>query len=208
MRTSVSPARVGWFAGALGAAVIAFAGCGGGSGVCGGGACGGNLVGTWSLTSQCNSTNQPTPTTGCTDTVDSSRIKETGTVTFNRNGTYSTSISISGSASETISAQCLSSTTCDNENTVLMQEVTAGQLSSASCTAVASGCFCQFVYVSQTLTNTGTYATAGSSVTTMTTGSTSSSTSTYCVLGSTLTVSSMSMAGMTGPSSSVVFTRI
>jgi hypothetical protein len=42
------------------------------------------------------------------------------------------------------------------------------------------------------------------------TGSTSSSTDTYCVLGSTLTLSSMSMvmAGMTGPSSSVVLTKI
>ena len=91
-----------------------------------------------------------------------------------------------------------------------MQEVTDGQLSSGSCTAGASGCICQFVYTPQTLTATGTYTTAGSSITTMATGSTSGSTDTYCVLGSTLTASSMSMAtqGMTGPSSSVVLTRI
>jgi hypothetical protein len=89
-----------------------------------------------------------------------------------------------------------------------MQEVASGLFSSASCMAGASGCFCQYVYASQTVATTGTYSTAGSSLTTMTSGSTSSSTDTYCVLGSTLTLSSMSMAGMTSPSSSVVLTRI
>jgi hypothetical protein len=210
MTTSLSLSRLGWFGGALGAAVFALAGCGGGNGSCGGGACGGNVVGTWSITSECTSSGQTTSTTGCTTQIDISGLKETGTITFNSDLTYSATISISGGETETISPQCLTSTTCDAENTAIMQQVTSGTFSSASCAAGSAGCVCQLMFAARTLTETGTYSTSGSSLTTAMTGSTSSSTDTYCVLGSTLTLSSMSMvmAGMTGPSSSVVLTKI
>jgi hypothetical protein len=209
MKTS---SRVRWvvsMVGALGAAAVWLAGCGGGSGMCGGGACGGNLVGTWNISSICNGSSASSSSGTCTTTVDTSQLREQGTITFNTDQTYTTELTISGSETEIIPTSCLG-ITCDQENTALMQAAGSGGFySSISCTTVGTSCSCRFVAAQQTVSTTGTYVTSGGTVTTVTTtsaGTSSGSTDNYCVLGSTLTLSSMSMAGMTG-GSSVLLTR-
>jgi hypothetical protein len=183
------------------AAALFLAGCGGGNGSCGGGACGGNLVGTWTITNICSAS--PSSSTGtCATSTDTSRLKETGTITFNADQTYAVNVTIGGSVNETIPTTCLG-LTCDQEGALLSQSTL---YSSAICTTVGANCSCQLVYAGQTLAETGTYVTSGTSVTITTTGSSSGSTDNYCVIGSTMTLSSMLMPGMTG-GSSVTLTR-
>jgi hypothetical protein len=181
---------------------VLLAGCGGGSGSCGGLACGGDLVGTWTITHICNGTPSSSSTGTCQTSADTSQLKETGTITFNADGTYSTSLTIGGSVRETIETSCLG-ITCDEETARLAQSTL---YSSATCTTIGTTCSCVLVYAGQTLAGTGTYVTQGTSVSVMSAGSTSSTADSYCVLGSTLTLSSMPMPGMTG-GSSITLTR-
>jgi hypothetical protein len=200
MRRSGSGCRIACLAGGVAAAVL-FTACGGGNGSCGGGACGGNLVGTWTITNICSA--PPSSSTGtCTTATDTSRLKETGTITFNADQTYSINVTIGGSVNETIPTSCLG-ITCAEESALLSQSTL---YSSAVCTTVGDNCSCQLVYAGQTLAGTGTYVIQGTSVTITTTGSSSGSTDNYCVIGSTMTLSSMPMPGMTG-GSSITLTR-
>jgi hypothetical protein len=197
---------------AIGLAAVAMAaGCGSGGGSCGGSAaCGGNVVGTWSIASVCFMT-LPAMSgdggTSCSNQINSSGLTEMGTVTFNSDLTYTSSATPVGTLSEVIPTGCLGTVTCDQENMYAMMAVTSGTYSSAGCTAVAAGCSCQFQFASKPVTQTGTYTTAGSSLTIMSSTATKPQPDTYCVTGSTLTLSTTSMIGTTGTSSSIVLTK-
>jgi hypothetical protein len=148
----------------------------------------------------------PPSTATCQETIDTSQIHEGGTITFNADLTYSVSLTITGSETENIPISCLG-TTCDQENMQIMQLVSMGTMySSGSCATVGDVCSCRLVLLGQTLMETGTFTTSGSTLTIMTAGSSTAATDSYCVLGSTMTLSAMPMPGMT-PTSSVVLTR-
>src|SRR5258708_28850460 len=81
-------------------AVTVVAGCGGSGGTCGNtAACGGDVMGTWKITSSCISvdTSSMTLNTGCAgETATGSGFKITGTITFNADMTYSSSSTLTG----------------------------------------------------------------------------------------------------------------
>lgn len=188
----------------LTAAAGAMLGCGSGSGQCGGNStCGGNLVGTWTIEDVCvqSATSTMTGSTCSGIGVNSSGLRESGTITFNSNLTYTSNATISGAFTETIPSSCLTvggvTLSCDQLNATF-QGASDGGLGGSCVSGTGGSCDCFFQIPSQTSTTSGTYAVSGSTVTNTPTGGTAS-TSNYCVQGSTLTLASMAM-GMPGAS--------
>ncbi len=141
--------------------------------------CGGDIEGTWAYDSICNGAASQCPgtTTSFTPSIE-------GTYTFNADKTYTASLSASGSGTEVLPASCFGGTitSCSELDSTTTE---GGYSVTESCTGTASqSCTCA-VTESGTLTQTGTYSTAGTSVTTTTDG-TPAATSPYCVSGSEL----------------------
>jgi hypothetical protein len=189
-----------------GSVAMLLVGCGGGSGgQCAGDVtCGGNVVGTWDIISTCVS-GSPTSGEGCgVQSFDASNLRETGSITFDNDGTYSVTFVVSGKVEETITESCLSngaiSITCDDFNTLLQTSVMKsadGAIASASCHGVSVSCACSFEFATKTMTESGTYIASGGTVTTTASGG-SPEAQGYCVQGSIMTVGSSSMSTFMG----------
>ncbi len=109
-------------------------GCGGGDGGCGAAPCGGDLTGSWTISRTCVD-NGPRFFSGCSEArVDGSGIGEAGTVVFNADLTYTSSLA--GSAT----------------------------FSNASCRSASGGCVCTPQLIPRTLSTSGTYATSGTTL--------------------------------------------
>jgi hypothetical protein len=142
-------------------------------------------VGTWDFQAACGSANLfemqcPGATIDFSPTAN-------GTYTFNADGTYATSLSLEESGTETIPASCLAGIT---DCTTLDTMITSGGLNVtiASCSGNASqSCTCT-VSVSETLTDTGKYTTAGNDVSLTSNGGAPGTQVGYCVAGSTLQI--------------------
>jgi hypothetical protein len=196
-----------------GAAVVLL-GCGSGSGQCGGNvACGGNLVGTWNIEDLCveSATSTMTGSTCSGIGVSTSGLRESGTITFNADLTYTSNATISGSLSETVPSSCLTTggvtVSCAQLNAGF-QPASDGGLAGSCVSGGGGSCVCSFQFPSQTSMESGTYSISGSTVTNTPTAGTASSSS-YCVQGSTLTLASMpmSMPGASQGSAELVLTR-
>ena len=171
-------------------------GCGGNGGTTGGTCgkvqpCGGNIVGTWTLDAACTS-NAPVPGKVCaTATAVSSNYQVSGTATFGADMTYSITEVVSGTIDVQVPASCLMSNgatvTCADFVTSLEQQ-NPGE--SVSCTASGGVCVCTFALSSRTVSENGTYSTAGTVFTETPAGQTPKSVN-YCVQGNTVHVISV-----------------
>ncbi len=150
---------------------------GAGSMACGGPACGGNVLGTWTYVNTCSALGYG----DCGEVINASGVHRSGTVTFNANGTYSTIVTDTGTFILDEPAACLDGATCAE-----FQAAPAVQaFSSAACSTTATGCHCLLGALGTPQAETGTYVANGVSLTT--TSSTGSvNADTYCVNGSTL----------------------
>ena len=182
------------FAGMTGAAghdgvggALGTAGSGGGNNQCGAPACGGNLLGTWTFTTSCMGV---LPVDTCAgEMIDASGIHRAGTLTFNGNGTYSTTETDTGTFVFDFPTTCLSGVTCAALQTTYQGAGYVGQpnptFSSATCFTTATGCRCLFGALGMPATDTGTYVVNGTSVTaTSVMGGVAADA--FCVSGSTL----------------------
>jgi len=141
-------------------------------------ACGGDVVGTWTVVSSCLSvTGQMDMAViglECTSATVTGSLQVTGTWTANSNGTYSDHTTTTGVEHLTLPASCLqisgTTTTCDRIGGVL----TGAGYDSVSCTAAASGgCTCSATVkqtgwmgmVSFDASTSGEYTTSGTEVT-------------------------------------------
>jgi hypothetical protein len=185
----------GGLGGATGAAghtgaggALGTAGSGGANTQCGAPACGGNPVGTWTFTTSCLGVS---PISSCTGGgVDTTGVHRAGTITFNSDGTYSTTETDTGTFILNVPTSCLGTTsTCATLQTtyqgpgyVMPPNAT---LSSATCGTTATGCRCVLGALGMPLTQAGTYAVTG---TTLTASSSTGGVSvdTFCVTGSIL----------------------
>jgi hypothetical protein len=158
--------------------------------------CGGAVVGSWKLSQLCSntadggvSTADAGVSTGCAGaTVDTSNYHIMDTITFSSGSTYQTTGSLSGSERFTIPAQCLTATlTCDALNQSLQQlkQQPDPVFSSGSCAMSGSDCMCMAQFNVTPQSESGTYSTSGTTITT-TNSSGNASTSSYCVSGNTL----------------------
>ena len=164
--------------------------CGSSSGSCGKVTpCGGDVVGNYNISSSCINNaalNMMDVIPNCTGaTVNAAAVKVTGSGSFNADMTYSVTESLNASVSETIPASCLTTTsngitvtlTCAQVDQVIQQlvQMQPTMFQSAHC-AGASSCTCSFVLAPQMMTETGTYVTSGTTLTTTSsTGTISSS---------------------------------
>lgn len=187
--------------------VAALSGCGGSSGsglsTSQGGtcmntpACGGNLVGTWTISSSCVTESgavQMTDPQCPTATVSTPKVSITGSATFNADKTYTENDTTSGTADLTLPASCLTSggitLTCAQFSQAFAQVVadpTSG-IKSATC-AGSSSCTCHLVLADTSSTEMGTYTTTAAGVLTQTPNGGTASDSSYCVSGTKLTES-------------------
>jgi hypothetical protein len=117
--------------------------------------CGGNLIGTWTVSSAC--VTNLTANLDCPlATYDGSGLITSGAITFNADMTYSSSIEAFGSVNVMLPAECLQGESCDQ-----VQQVFASNLMStgATCTGTSS-CSCTIPIPMMTMaTETGTYVT-------------------------------------------------
>jgi hypothetical protein len=178
-RTTIAVAVIGWLAG-----------CSGSSGGSGGPAacttfmaCGGNLAGTWNVTTACGPGTMVTQTgflSGCdASSLTATIISASGALTFNADMTYSSSVTEALSSNATIPKSCLpATTTCSAFETALKAEM---GVTSASCADGGTNCSCA---IGQNIvaTESGTYTTSGSTLTTTPTAGTPASAQ-YCVSG-------------------------
>ncbi len=169
--------------------------------------CGGNVVGTWNVTSSCLTVSGDLDLSnlglGCASALVTGSLRVTGTWTANGNGTYSDNTTTTGTEIVELPTECLNvsgtRTTCERIGAPL----SAVGFASVNCTTnpATGGCTCPAtidqaggigvapMYPSAS----GTYTTAGS-VLTITAGEQEYS---YCVSGTTLTMTPQSV-GRTG----------
>lgn len=200
-------------------ALAVLSSCGGGSSNGGGtcssaAACGGNIVGSWMITSSCITvdTSSMMPEVDCPGATGSAEgFKITGTATYGADMTYTENSTMSGTVVVNLPSSCLMqqglTLTCAQVQQVLQLAIAGSEFSSATCTG-SSGCTCKMVLVPQMSTETGTYtATTAGLLTQMATGGDTSQ-SDYCVKGTTLTESPRAMGGMNGVSGTITLTKL
>jgi hypothetical protein len=181
--------------------MMVLSGCGdSGGGTCGNTpACGGDVVGTWTITSSCLSPGSPTSAV-CQGTSDIANLKITGAITYNADLTYTTNSLLSGSETVSLPLSCLTSSnasaTCDQLGQ-LFKDDPSNQSVTCSGTTI---CTCKIVVSNQTSMTMGTYSTTAAGVETDTPTVGQPSQSDYCVKGKTLTLSPHADAGMMGQS--------
>ena len=190
-------------------AIVAAAGCGDGSDShgCGGAACGGNLVGRWTITQSCSSQ----PVTVMADFCPEAKVTmaaggQAGTAVFNRDMTFSFAVISTSRATWLVPPKCVQPSvglTCDRFADLFSISLGAVTNSALCASTADGGCDCTFIF-DGTVDFAGTYTTAGSTVTLKPTGAAGSAASSYCVSEPKLTISSMPMLGTT---SVMVLTR-
>ncbi len=161
--------------------------------------CGGNVVGTWTITSSClSSTYTTAEACGSVPALDTMTVA--GSVTLGSDMTYSRTTSLAGTEATTVPASCLTTGGVTLTCAQIQQELaTLGN--TATCTGGSGGgCVRDAPITSSSTTETGTYSTSGDTIT-LTSSTGSASTSPYCVSGNgstlTLTPTNVGPAGFT-----------
>jgi hypothetical protein len=169
------------------------ASCGSGSGSCGKvQPCGGDVVGSYSISAACyDNAALNLQIADCPGaTVKISSINVSGSASFTADLTYSVSETVTASASETIPASCLTTNgitlTCAQLDQAVQQLLIdqSGMFQSIHC-AGSGSCTCNFTLAPQVTSESGTYTTSGTTITT-TDSAGGISSSEYCVQGNEL----------------------
>src|SRR6188768_1012755 len=150
------------------------------AGDCGAGACGGDLRGTWNIVRGCHKdTVLPSPACDGKFFTTLSNVEESGTVTFNADGTFRTAVTIAYDETSTTPESCIedAGSNC------------AGVTSEpGACSLSGDNCVCKGSRRVSTYTQLGTYTVSGSQVTLTLTLTIGKGTKTwdFCVQGSAL----------------------
>jgi hypothetical protein len=175
------------------------AGCGGGtSDSCGKvPPCGGDLVGTWTLTSTCTSRPVVPGQLCAAATVTHSSFAVSGTATFGADHSFGISATESGTIEVSVPAACLTSAGDATTSCVqLTPAVPTGV--GARCVESGDGCLCTFVIPRQDVAESGTYAANGSRLTASPASGLLDGAS-YCVSGERLHLVSLAPGGASTP---------
>ena len=145
--------------------------------------CGGSLVGTWTVQAACQPVEDFTSGEECpAATIDQSAHITSGSLTFNADMTFTSSVSQSGTLRVMAPLACVAAATCDEYASSI---VPSSPDDTITCTTVGGDtCDCSLVHpMPQIRSASGTYTTAGN---TLTLTSSSAASSSYCVQGNTL----------------------
>lgn len=156
----------------------------GGPFVCGAFDCGGNVVGTWTVSGACYDLTGIDPTGGqCPSATVTPSVEASGTLQVDAGGTYHYELSVSGSVAVNFPASCTESNlmSCSQLDNALRQITCTGTPS--------SGCTCSLPVTALTQTEDGTWTTNGSQfLTEPTTPGAMPGNHSYCVQGNTWTL--------------------
>jgi hypothetical protein len=165
-------------------------------------ACGGDPVGTWSITTSCLAVDISGFTDGCEGaTARAMDYAVTGTIIYNADLTYVVTGTLTGRVVATWPAPCL---TPANGTQVTCEQLRAGLLApgtyqSVTCVAASSGCTCSVVMNPLETRSAGRYVTDGAGMLTETDSAGSERQRSYCVQGAaTMTLSPYPGAAATG----------
>jgi hypothetical protein len=153
-------------------------------------ACGGDVTGTWKISSTCFDMEPQMPgSMSCPGaTAQSADLAMSGTVTYGADKTYQSNVTVTGKVVIKMPASCLTqqgvTVTCAQLQTALQSSDEGYE--SVSCTG-SSDCSCTMQLAPETEMQSGTYSTAGGKLT-MTSGG-SPEDNDYCVAGNKLTLS-------------------
>jgi hypothetical protein len=159
---------------------------GGSAGTCGKvQPCGGSIVGTWTVHTSCGSIGNFTGGVTCTGaTLDESMKVTSGTLTFNADMTYATTVAQSGTIKFKAPLSCTSAASCDELATSIYPMPPDA---TSTCTTANAVCDCSIVYSGpMTGTDSGTYTTAGNVVTLTPSSGGPPIPGSYCVQGNEL----------------------
>ena len=150
--------------------------------------CGGDLVGTWTITGiRVNTPSMADPS--CPGSgLSNVNATESGTVTYTAGGTYSTNIVGTLTYTETIPQSCIAPAICSD---LVYSYSLIGAAATCSGTTV---CMCT-VAIAGTGAEAGSYSTSGTSVTRTDTATAGTDTMAYCVQGNTVHFLSFNTAG-------------
>jgi hypothetical protein len=182
------------------------ASCGGGSGgTCGNApACGGNIVGSWQITSSCITVDvsQMSLMTDCPgETFTAAGWAITGNVTYKADMTYASSSTTTGKVVIGLPASCLTSQgltlTCEQVTQLLQADLAGEGFQSGQCVSSGGGCSCTLAIIPLSAVGNGTYSTTAAGVLTeLDSGGATSDVNDYCISGTTLTLSPHAGSGM------------
>jgi hypothetical protein len=164
------------------------------------GTCGGDIVGTWNVTTSCLDVDVSgaIPDYCPTATAQPMGFQLKGTISYKANLTYSRQSTISGGVVITYPAACLAGgdggapSTCDQLATQLKLDL---NYTSVACVTAGTGCTCTGTFAPQTQTKTGMYTTTSAAglLVESETGRATPDMSDYCITGDTLTMSPHAM---------------
>lgn len=170
-------------------------GCGGGGSTGPGGsgascatktACGGNVVGTWTIASQCVDVSVDAICAG--GRLDPAGLTVTGTVTYNSDLTYTLTTQTKGTQKLTLPKACLTSggmtSSCAEVGSMVTDPLYSG-VTATVCSSLSADCQCSVDVDTQQTMESGTYAATGT-VITHTPANGMPSDSDYCVNGAEL----------------------
>jgi hypothetical protein len=142
-------------------------------------ACGGSMVGKWTINAGCIDDPSSDVVSGCPTATIDAQTDLSGSVNFGADGTFSVDLTQSGSISAMIPTSCLNGQTCDAWATS----------NKAMCSTGSAACDCTGTIDTKHSSDSGTYTTSGNSFATTSTGDTSPGTpNEYCVSGNTMKV--------------------
>lgn len=178
-------------------------------------ACGGDVVGTWKVTSSCISISGLGSSADCPqETLKVSNITASGSVTYKSDMTYTAQRSLAADLNITLPSSCLTfqgiTVTCAQLQMGISGDPNSG-FKSINCVAAGAGCSCTGKIAQDQMNETGTFTTAGNVLTETTTGGKADAND-YCVQGNTLLIlphmdMSMPMMGDLTGSGSITLTR-
>lgn len=208
MKTNLSLMAVG----VLGSFFLSACGSSSGGNCANSAACGGDIVGTWKITSTCvSATGAMGDSATCpASTVSASHLTIIGSTTYNADMTYTQAGKLNGMATIVLPASCFTSQgvtfTCDQLNQTFQMNPTPGI--SIHCTG-SSSCSCDETLSDFDSSESGTYTTTAAGVLTETPTGGSATVSDYCAKGTTLTESPHSDSAMMGQplSGTITFTK-
>jgi len=203
--SNASGGRSGATSGGAGSGAGGTGNTGGGSTACGATPCGGNIVGAWQVVQSCTDDTTTTDPACPGGTTSVSDLRQTGTVTFAANGTYTSAGLLSLNLRQTMPLSCLMGDGGSCEILGLAYATLGG-----TCAVVGTSCECTAAITDRPAMGSGAYTTSGSTYT-LTPSQGAPSSGGYCVQGSTLHLHAEIMSavmGMPGTAASdLVLTR-
>jgi hypothetical protein len=178
-------------------AVLPSIGCGsdpGAAGSCGKvQPCGGDIVGDWRVVADC--VNDAVLSmklasdfgASCPTVTGHANVTETGSFTFSAGLSFSASATVAGTVDMNIPASCLAGSTCADVNAAIQADLAANPspgITSVSCLG-SSACTCRFTVGPVPLLESGTYTTAGTTLTLTSAADGSVDQGGYCINGTT-----------------------